>query len=80
MTIFQADSLAISAELDQFEMVTKADQQDRGRVKWLSKTKKYLISFAFLNRLVSVGGRFKMKDEKNEDFGKTGFIEATCLN
>ena len=54
MTIFQADSLAILAELDQFEMVTKADQQDRGRVKWLSKTKKYLISFAFLNRLVSV--------------------------
>ena len=34
--------------------VLKSDQQDRGRVKWLSKTKKYLISFALLKRLVSV--------------------------
>ena len=51
---FLTGSLAIWLKLDQFKMVTKTDQQDQGRVKWLSKTKKYLFSFAFLNRLVSV--------------------------
>ena len=51
---FVTDLLAIRAELYKFEMVTKTDQQDRGRVKWLSKTKKYRISFALLNRLDSV--------------------------
>ena len=56
---FVTDLLAIRAELYKFEMVTKTDQQDRGRVKWLSKTKKYRISFALLNRLDSVRERIQ---------------------